>query len=60
MSLPLVTGVAPRWDATTAMLASSNREELQEMISRGVGVVQGAGLNRPGLRPTGSATPYKR
>ena len=35
----------------TAMLASSNREELQEMINRGVGVVQGAGLNRPNLRP---------
>jgi twitching motility protein PilT len=44
----------------TAMLASSNRDELQEMINRGVGVVQGAGLNRPGLRPTGSSTPFKR
>jgi twitching motility protein PilT len=43
----------------TAMLASSNRDELQEMINRGVGVVQGAGLNRPGLRPTGS-TAFKR
>jgi twitching motility protein PilT len=30
----------------TAMLASSNRDELQEMINRGVGVVPGAGLNR--------------
>src|SRR5262245_52414037 len=30
----------------TAMSASSNRDELQEMISRGVGVVAGAGLNR--------------
>ena len=40
----------------TAMKASSNREELQEMITRGVGVVAGAGLGRPGgpgpgLRP---------
>jgi twitching motility protein PilT len=32
----------------TAMSASSNRDELQEMINRGVGVVAGAGLNRPG------------
>jgi twitching motility protein PilT len=29
-----------------AMMASSNREELQEMINRGVGVVAGAGLGR--------------
>ena len=40
----------------TAMKASSNREELQEMITRGVGVGAGAGLGRPGgpgpgLRP---------
>jgi twitching motility protein PilT len=33
----------------TALSASSNREELQEMINRGVGVVPGAGLKRPGL-----------
>jgi twitching motility protein PilT len=33
----------------TAMAASSNRDELQEMITRGVGVVAGAGLNRPGM-----------
>jgi twitching motility protein PilT len=43
----------------TAMLASSNRDELQEMINRGVGVVQGAGLNRPGLRPAAPST-FKR
>ena len=43
----------------TALLASSNREELQEMISRGVGVVQGAGLNRPNLRPQ-APTAFKR
>jgi len=34
----------------TAMNASSNREELQEMINRGAGVVAGAGM---GGRPTG-------
>src|SRR3989440_1675181 len=34
-----------------AMMASSNREELQEMINRGVGVVAGAGLGRPGAPP---------
>jgi len=34
-----------------AMTASSNREELQEMINRGVGVVAGAGLGRPGAPP---------
>jgi twitching motility protein PilT len=44
----------------TALLASSNREELQEMISRGVGVVQGAGLNRPNLRPPLGSTAFKR
>jgi twitching motility protein PilT len=31
-----------------AMGASSNKEELQDMINRGVGVVAGAGLGRPG------------
>jgi twitching motility protein PilT len=35
----------------TAMSASSNRDELQEMINRGVGVVAGAGLGRPGAPP---------
>jgi twitching motility protein PilT len=32
----------------TAIAASSHREELHEMINRGVGVVPGAGLGRPG------------
>ena len=35
----------------TALSASSNREELQEMINRGVGVVAGAGLGRTGAAP---------
>jgi twitching motility protein PilT len=35
----------------TALAASSLRDELQEMINRGVGVVPGAGLGRPGLQP---------
>ncbi len=39
----------------TAMSASSNRDELQDMINRGVGVVAGAGLARAagtvGVRP---------
>jgi hypothetical protein len=41
----------------TALGASSNRDELQEMISRGVGVVAGAGLGRtatPGKSAVGS------
>src|SRR5690606_4396344 len=43
----------------TAPAASSNRDELQEMISRGVGVVPGAGLQgRIGPRPMG--TPLRR
>jgi len=33
----------------SAMEKSSNKEELQEMISRGVGVVAGAGLGRQGV-----------
>jgi hypothetical protein len=38
----------------TALAASSNRDELQEMISRGVGVVAGAGLGRTAMpRPVG-------
>jgi twitching motility protein PilT len=35
----------------TAIAASSNRDELQDLINRGVGVVAGAGLNRPGMAP---------
>ncbi len=35
----------------TALSTSSNRDELQEMINRGVGVVQGAGLGRSGTPP---------
>jgi twitching motility protein PilT len=35
----------------TALNASSNKEELQEMINRGVGVVAGAGLGRTGAPP---------
>src|SRR5712664_415774 len=36
----------------TAMGASSNKDELQDMITRGVGVVAGAGLGRtPGTAP---------
>ena len=36
----------------TAMAASSNKDELQDMINRGVGVVAGAGM-----RPAGRARP---
>jgi hypothetical protein len=32
----------------TALGSSSNKEELQEMINRGVGIVAGAGLGRTG------------
>ncbi len=35
----------------TALLASSNRDELQEMINRGVGIVPGAGMSGRPLRP---------
>ncbi|MNC97884.1 hypothetical protein D3C83_156870 [compost metagenome] len=38
----------------TALGASSNRDELQDLINRGVGVVAGAGLGRVGApRPVG-------
>jgi twitching motility protein PilT len=43
----------------TALGASSNREELQEMINRGAGVVPGAGLGRPG-GPYAGARPVQR
>jgi twitching motility protein PilT len=42
-----------------AMTASSHRDELQEMINRGVGVVAGAGLSRPGGAP-GARPPAQR
>jgi twitching motility protein PilT len=35
----------------TALGASSNRDELQDLINRGVGVVAGAGLGRQGAPP---------
>jgi twitching motility protein PilT len=35
----------------SAISASSNRDELQDMINRGVGVVAGAGLGRQGIAP---------
>ena len=37
-----------RITASVALAASPVRDELQEMINRGVGVVPGAGLSRPG------------
>jgi twitching motility protein PilT len=43
----------------TALSASSNRDELQEMINRGAGVVAGAGLGRPGAA-TAAARPVQR
>jgi twitching motility protein PilT len=38
----------------TAMQASSSRDELQEMMNRGAGVVAGAGMGRPGGAPGGA------
>ena len=43
----------------TAMNASSNREELQEMINRGAGVVAGAGMGRPGGPGAGPRPPVR-
>jgi twitching motility protein PilT len=37
----------------TALATSSMKDELTEMISRGAGVVAGAGLRRPGGPPAG-------
>jgi twitching motility protein PilT len=38
-----------------AMNASSSKDELEQMIARGSGVVPGAGLNRPGMPPRPAA-----
>ena len=43
----------------TAINASSNREELVEMISRGAGVVAGAGMGRPGGPGAGARPPMR-
>ena len=43
----------------TAIGASSNRDELQDMINRGVGVVAGAGMGRPGGMPPRPAATVK-
>ena len=40
----------------TAMSASSQKDELEQMISRGAGVVAGAGMNRSGMPPRRSAS----
>jgi twitching motility protein PilT len=40
----------------TAITASSHRDELLDLINRGVGVVAGAGLSRPGAPSRPSAT----
>ena len=39
----------------TAMMASSNRDELQDLINRGVGVVAGAGMQQRTGRPAASS-----
>jgi twitching motility protein PilT len=39
-----------------AMNASSLKDELEQMIARGAGVVAGAGLNRPGAGLPNRAT----
>lgn len=45
-----------------ALQRSSNPDELQELINRGAGVVQGAGTGRPGMpaRPGGPMPPANR
>jgi len=43
----------------TAMGASSNRDELQDMINRGVGVVAGAGMAQRGSMPPRPASAVK-
>jgi twitching motility protein PilT len=42
-----------------ALQRSSNPDELMDLINRGAGVIQGAGMNRPGLptRPSGPGGP---
>jgi twitching motility protein PilT len=35
----------------TALMASSNRDELQDLINRGVGVVANAGMRNTGTSP---------
>jgi twitching motility protein PilT len=44
----------------TALGASSSKDELSEMISRGVGVVAGAGLRRPGGPSSGRTVGTER
>ena len=44
----------------TALGASSSKDELSEMISRGVGVVAGAGLRRPGGSSSGRTVGTER
>jgi twitching motility protein PilT len=43
----------------TAMMASSNRDELQDMITRGVGVVAGAGMGRTTGTVAGARPPVR-
>ncbi len=43
----------------TAMSASSNRDELQDMITRGVGVVAGAGMGRTQGTAPGARSPVR-
>jgi twitching motility protein PilT len=44
----------------TAIAASSLKEELLEMINRGVGVVEGAGMGRPGMQRVGMSPHARR